>query len=194
VNTATCVRNGIRIMLIKNAPAEQSTGAQSDPSSSRDQHQLCSVLRPTNSLEGRPSNWEADRLLPAICGIPVTSEWPPGGGPGSLPERHSFGGSRSTKIGDDRMYCQAGVVDVLSTMSHWRSPQSAPHSGPCMRTPLAARSRRSSRYFIAGSATLELLSALRYPRLTQALYIVAHGLGDIRKVLLYRRLDGESRL
>jgi hypothetical protein len=41
--------------------------------------------------------------------------------------------------------------------------------------------------------TLELLSALRYPRLTQALYIVTHGLGDIWKVLLYRRFDGESR-
>ena len=53
--------------------------------------------------------------------------------------------------------------------------------------------QRTPRYCIAGFATLELLSALRYTRLTQALYIVAHGLGDVRKVLLYGRLDGESR-
>ena len=50
---------------------------------------------------------------------------------------------------------------------------------------ITVRSRRSTRYFIAGSATLELLSALRYSRLTQALYIVIHRLGGVRKVLLY---------
>ncbi len=85
-------------------------------------------------------------------------------------------------------------MDVLSTTNRWLSPQSVPHSRAMYANAACCQEPPFEQILHAGSATLELLSALRYPRLTQALYIVAHGLGDIRKVLLYGRLDGESRL